>query len=99
MGMQKKRIIIESIGLLIVIGLGIIYWQQDYLRRQVAHYYYQQAYTALTELDNKTSTNYLIKAINWDPELNSQEYTMFQQKRSELLADPELRQQYFNLNE
>lgn len=97
--MRHRRLSIEIVILLIlVIGIGLV-WQPNFIRAQIAHYYYQRAATALLALDNQATTDYLVQAIKWDPELSSAQYSNFQKQRSEFLADPEHKKKYFNLNE
>ena len=68
----------------------------DSYKKQIAKYYYNKADDYLEQLDNKNSTDYLIKAMEMDPELNSQEYKDFQNKRKELLKDENNYNIFFN---
>ena len=82
---QKKRIIIEAIILGLVILLIVGYFNLFWLKKQVANYYYEQAIESLEEEGLKPSAEYLVKAINWDPELNSQEFKDYKKYRDEFI--------------
>ncbi len=83
---QKKRIIIELIILSLVVLLITGYFNLFWVKKQIAHYYYEQATKVLEEEGLQPSGEYLIKAIDWDPELNSQEFKDFKQYRDELFS-------------
>lgn len=92
---MKKRLIIEIIVLALVIMGCLLYWQSFNIKKQIAHYYYEQAYHYLDELNNKESTANFIKAINWDPELDSEESRGFRDYRKSILDDPDNFNTYF----
>ncbi len=92
---MKKRLIVELFILAIVVIAAIGYSQRFNCRKIVAHYYYQQAYAELDDYDLSRSTDFLIKANNWDPELNSQEFLDYHRYRDQLLADPEEKLKFF----
>ena len=93
---MKKRLIIEIIVLIIILSFCLLYWQSFNLQKQVALYHYDQAYAYLDQLDNQKSTEHLVKAIEWDPQLDSKEFNEFKKYRQELLTDLEKNNKFFN---
>lgn len=91
---MRKRSWVLLLILFFVLIVFVGYFKQDWLKKQVAQYYYQRAYFYLERLDNKNSTAALLKALDWDPELSSSEYRDFQKYRGELLTDPAKREKY-----
>lgn len=77
---------------LVMIFMGAMSYEA--LQRQVANYYYDQAEQAMYEFNNEKSTEYILKAIDWEPEASSPEYAEFQRKRSEFLANEENKKKY-----
>ena len=95
--MNKKRFYtVFSVFCIIWIIVFVNIYYLDFWKKQCAKHYYNKAEQYLYELDNAKSTEYLIKAIKKDPELNSQELTDFHNKRKELLDDEQNYEIYFN---
>lgn len=80
------------IWILVFVNLFFLDWH----KKKIAAYYYNKADYYLEQLDNTKSTDYLIKAMKMDPELSSQEYKDFQDKRRELLEDEDNYKIFFN---
>ena len=95
--MNKKRfyIVFSILAIIWIIVFANIYYL-SFWQKQIAVYYYNKADYYLEQLDNTNSTDYLIKAMKMDPELNSQEYKDFQNKRKELLKDENNYNIFFN---
>lgn len=94
---NRKRFYAIFIPAVVIIGLFLIcLYNINYFKKQYSNYYYNKAEEALYEFNNDQSTEYLIKAIKADPELNSQEYTDFQNKRTEFLENEDNKNKYFN---
>ena len=91
---DTKFWLIFSVSALCIVLLFLGGLSYAFFQKQIANYYYGQAEEALYELDNEKSTEYILKAIKWDTEANSPEYTEFQKKRIELLKNDENKKKY-----
>ena len=97
--MNKKRFyLIFALFCIIWIIIFVNIYYLNFWQKKIAAYYYNKADYYLEQLDNTNSTDYLIKAMKMDPELNSQEYKDFQDKRRELLKDEDNYNKFFNEN-
>lgn len=68
----------------------------EYINRGISRYYYLQAFYYLDLLDNQTSTENLVRAIEFDPLPMSEDYIFFRSYRNEFLEQGDNREKFFN---